>query len=402
MGKVVCLSIVVVVLAISLHCCVGTPILDPHTVSTSLIDRILKSPNAFLNNYAYGQGIILDGIFDYSKRFATDKYLSDIRAHLDHFQNTKGQPAYNILRNISMAWGEAVGDIYLYTENYLNRIQYYNSSYPLYHDDLEVVNTVVYHYLLQFPRHLPNGTFSRDVGWSDQVDRDHSFIWADDEYMGLTLLARFAAYRKDSELWAKVAQFQLNYGSILGNPTSSNTILLSHGFNTNGNVRSCCKWGRANGWGIMSMTEILIASQSVAHNSHTQALEHSVRSLYKKFALGLQKVIDPHTGLLHQLVDVPSTFIETSASSMYLFSLLKGVEYKWIDRQEFDKTIQGLWKGLTELKIKSDGSVVDICEGTGIGDSVAFYNGRGRDYLDSAPGLGAVVRAAVAMASYST
>ena len=45
----------------------------------------------------------------------------------------------------------------------------------------------------------------------------------------------------------------------------------------------------------------------------------------------------------------------------------------------------------------ADGVVVDICSGTGIGNTVAFYEDRPTDYNASDPGLGSVFRAAIAV-----
>jgi len=211
--------------------------------------------------------------------------------------------------------------------------------------------------------------------------------------MGLTLLARMAVYTGKKLYIDTAAQFELNFGHFLMDP---NENIFWHGYNFLDNHHSCCKWGRANGWGLMAMTEILLALEKFPGHPLTPA----VKLLFKTLATGLKKYQDGKTGLLHQLIDNSTTFLETSASSMYLFSVVTGVMNGWIPKSEFAASILAMWKGLQTV-IQPDGTVLGICEGTGIGTSPEWYNQRGTNYLNSAPGLGSVLRAIAAMDSYT-
>jgi rhamnogalacturonyl hydrolase YesR len=84
---------------------------------------------------------------------------------------------------------------------------------------------------------------------------------------------------------------------------------------------------------------------------------------------------------------------------MALYSLATGVRRGWLDRATFAPVIAAAWAGLNKA-VDADGTVNGICEGTGIGTSVAFYEGRSTAYNVSAPGLGSVFRAAAAYALY--
>ena len=67
---------------------------------------------------------------------------------------------------------------------------------------------------------------------------------------------------------------------------------------------------------------------------------------------------------------------------------------------QYHRALRLAWEGLAS-RVLPNGTVLGICEGTGIMDNVAEYNARSTDYKQSPPGgAGAVLRAAVAMAEY--
>eukprot|EP01089_Gocevia_fonbrunei_P015383 TRINITY_DN4492_c0_g1_i2.p1 TRINITY_DN4492_c0_g1~~TRINITY_DN4492_c0_g1_i2.p1 ORF type:complete len:214 (-),score=30.47 TRINITY_DN4492_c0_g1_i2:75-716(-) len=209
--------------------------------------------------------------------------------------------------------------------------------------------------------------------------------------MGLTLLARLSVYLQNRTYIDIAAQYQLDFAKYLMDPKEK---VIYHGYNFQDNEHSCCKWGRANGWSIMAQTEILLALSNFTNHPLTS----EVKALFSSMAYGIKKY-QSENGLWHQLVDDPHTFLETSSSSMFLFSFVTGVINGWLPKNDFDKTIMMGWKGLLSV-IQDDGQVTGICEGTGIGTSTDFYNSRGTKYLDSAPGLGAVLRATSSMHYY--
>jgi len=86
---------------------------------------------------------------------------------------------------------------------------------------------------------------------------------------------------------------------------------------------------------------------------------------------------------------------------MFLWSFAEGVMQGWLDKATYGPVIEKAWAGLTTT-ISSDGVVSGICEGTGIGTTVEWYNERGRGYLTSSPGLGSVFKAITAYDKYSS
>jgi unsaturated rhamnogalacturonyl hydrolase len=67
---------------------------------------------------------------------------------------------------------------------------------------------------------------------------------------------------------------------------------------------------------------------------------------------------------LLQVVDDPTTFLETSVTAMTIYALCTSVSQGWLDRATYDAPIQAAWAGLTS-QVAADGTVDGICEGTG-------------------------------------
>lgn len=126
-----------------------------------------------------------------------------------------------------------------------------------------------------------------------------------------------------------------------------------------------------------------------------------VINIWKRQSAGLAAVQNSSDGRWHQVVNESSTFLETSATAMNLYSMATGVMGGWLDQATYDGVIRSAWAGLAST-VGPDGTVSGICAGTGIGTDVAFYQNRPTAYASSSPGLGSVFRAALAYAQYTS
>ena len=72
---------------------------------------------------------------------------------------------------------------------------------------------------------------------------------------------------------------------------------------------------------------------------------------------------------------------------------------KMMIRSTTTQSLLRAWEGLTS-QISANGTVYNVCMGTGIQDNFTQYDQRGTDYWQSSPGgVGVVLRAAVALKS---
>ena len=92
--------------------------------------------------------------------------------------------------------------------------------------------------------------------------------------------------------------------------------------------------------------------------------------------------------------------METSSTAMFMYSYIKGVENGWLNSNEYLQNIQRAWSGLKNA-IDFDGLIRNIIGETGIHDTSEDYEPETTKYCDSAPGLGAVLRAVAAIVKFN-
>lgn len=205
-------------------------------------------------------------------------------------------------------------------------------------------------------------------------------IWGDDLFMSTPFLCRMAIATGQKELFDDVANQIIQFNQYLMNPE---TGLYFHGYYADRGEPAPFQWGRANGWVTWAMSEALMLMPK-KHKDYRKILK-----IYRNHLASLVKYQE-ESGIWHQILNDPSTYEETSCTAMYTLSLARGVNQGWLDESYKENALAG-WSAVTS-KIGPDGTVSKICRGTGIGESVAFYNSR--ETFDHDPrGLGAVLTA---------
>jgi len=222
---------------------------------------------------------------------------------------------------------------------------------------------------------LPDGTLCRPEPIAMTV-------WADDLFMSVPFLLRMAKITGEQKYYNDAAHQSLKFYELL---FDENIGLYKHGWFQKRNEKSVAYWGRANGWIVWANSELLMHLPK-EHQSYKKILSN-----YKKHIKGLLKQ-QSETGMWHQVLDKHDSFKETSCSAMYIMGILRGVNNGWIDKSYKQNALKA-WEDLKK-NIKDDGTVIDICRGTGIGYDLQFYYDRKR--FDNDPrGLGAVLNAAL-------
>ena len=150
-----------------------------------------------------------------------------------------------------------------------------------------------------------------------------------------------------------------------------------------------------NGWALMAKTDTLLTLLEMGLEN--DPIFSTLVLLFQNQCKALKK-IQSENGGWHNVLTSEETFVETSGTSMFLYSFVKGVQHGWIDKNEFGDSIEKAWN-LVSSSILEDGTVKDIVMGTGVSLKEELYD-RSRDYRLSGPGLGAVLRSVAAFASY--
>jgi rhamnogalacturonyl hydrolase YesR len=187
-------------------------------------------------------------------------------------------------------------------------------------------------------------------------------LWLDDLYMALPSLVQIGKLKKDKSYFDE-AIFQLEaYSKRMFVPEKG---LYMHGWIQDMTVHPAFHWARANGWALLTMTEILDALP----NDHPK--RSFVLDLFKKHVAGIVKYQDG-SGFWHQLLDKNDSYLETSATAIYSYCISKGCNEGWLDKMAYATTAALAWNAAAS-KVNAEGQVEGTCVGTGMAFDPAFY-----------------------------
>ena len=127
-------------------------------------------------------------------------------------------------------------------------------------------------------------------------------------------------------------------------------------------------WGRGNGFALLGVTEAL------THLPESWSDRAQVLDIYRKHVNALAK-LQSDDGSWRQVVDEPSSYRELTVTAMTTAVLARGVRLGWIDRNTFESVINKGWAAVA-ARVNPDGSVKDVCSGTGAQPTKEYYLNR--------------------------
>lgn len=407
---------------------------SPTDIATRVGQALLGNEMVFVNwegGFQYGPAIVVDGLYEalgilndetiksqWEKQLSEtilQRYKVDPRTDPVHHANCSHHFPYGeaaAFRSCAFAilstdmpfsdyqFGNVGDQMNLFPINYLRRYDVRGET-----EDYDIAKVTVDKYLLPFPLRLEvDNTFSRGGGCCvNATSGDTSYVWADDQYMGMALMARLSrtnalSLQEKRKLVDYISTMQLQFRRHIYDLGGDGLIYHGAYVNKTAKLHSCCKWGRANGWGAMSHLEVLESMEQFP--DHPNRIP--VLSSFVHFIDSMMKFQDASTGRWHQVVNETSTYLETSVTAMMVTAMATGVERGWLPSSldgvsAYEDAALKAWEGLAS-QVTANGTVLNICMGTGIMPTKEGYNGRGRDYWQSSPGgVGTVLRAAVAI-----
>lgn len=217
-------------------------------------------------------------------------------------------------------------------------------------------------------------------------------VWLDDMYMGIPPIAfrgKLAQQEGDKKLAQKcyqeaVQQIRL-FKKYLWLPEKK---LYRHGWIEGMSEHPDYHWARANGWAVLTLCDVLDAIP--AETPGWQEVLEQFRSLVQ----GITPYQSPN-GLWHQLINHYETYLETSASAIYVYCIAHGVNQGWLDARAYTDVAKSGWRGVM-TQVNARGQVENTCVGTGLGWTNTFYANRPVSVY-AAHGYGPVLLAAAEM-----
>ncbi len=190
-------------------------------------------------------------------------------------------------------------------------------------------------------------------------------LWLDDLFMSVPALAQMGDITGERKYFDDAVKQVLQFSERMFNKEKG---LYMHGWVQGMSVHPEYHWGRANGWAIMAIVELMEVLPK-DHSGYPAVLEQ-----LQSHIAGLAKYQDG-TGFWHQLIDRNDTYLETSATAIYAFSIARAINNGLIDKQAYSPVALLAWNAVA-TKVNAKGQVEGTCVGTGMGFDPAFYYNR--------------------------
>jgi rhamnogalacturonyl hydrolase YesR len=238
---------------------------------------------------------------------------------------------------------------------------------------LEGIDLVARHIETKQPR-LPDGTLCRPR--PQPVS-----LWIDDAWMSIPFLARMGERTGERRWFDDAARQVLGMSARLFDERKG---LYDHSWYENAlPVDPKFYWGRGAGWMLMSMAELLTLIPE-DHPDRAKVLDQ-----YRRAVAGVGAV-QGGTGLWHQLLDREDSYLETSASAMFVFAIARGVNRGWLSTA-WAPVAQSGWQAVAR-RVRPDGQIEGICVGTTAAYDAVYYYNRPTE-LGAMQGYGATIMA---------
>ena len=333
--------------------------------------------------WTYDQGVLLEGFANIWERTGDGRYFNYIKKSMDHFVQPNGtirtyEQSSNHIDNIKN--GRALLLLYKVTgqEKYLNAAKSLRQQ------------------LSTHPRTNEGGFWHKKV-YPYQM-------WLDGLYMGQPFYAEYSALANDYDAFNDIArQFIL----MERNSLDPKTGLLYHGYDESREQQWADKttgrsphfWGRAMGWYGMGLVDAL----EYFPKNHPK--RDSLLNILNRFAVSVEKVQDVKSGVWFDILNMPDgkgNYLESSASSMFVYALAKGVRLGYLPerfRSVAQKGYAGIQKEFIEVVNADKVNLTKTVSVSGLGgkpyrDGSYEYYLREKVITNDPKGVGAFISAA--------
>lgn len=202
---------------------------------------------------------------------------------------------------------------------------------------------------------LSDGTIARMRPHADAV-------WLDDMFMALPAMATRTAYTGETRHLDEAARIAMLFIKRMWMPEKK---LFRHGYVEGLPEQPSMAWGRANGWAILTLSQLLDALPE----SHPRRAE--LLDIYRTHIRNLAD-IQTKDGFWHQLLDRNDSYEETSATAIFAYCIAHGINNGWLDATAYGPVAHLAWEAVNS-KVTPEGEVEGVCVGTGMGFDPAYY-----------------------------
>jgi rhamnogalacturonyl hydrolase YesR len=217
-----------------------------------------------------------------------------------------------------------------------------------------VINNFI-DYISNNQHRLNDGTLARNR------PQDNT-LWLDDLFMSVPALAQMGKLTGEMKYFDDAVKQIKLFSERMFNEDKG---LYMHGWVQAMEDKPEYHWARANGWAVMTMVELLEVLP-VSHPGYDEVLKQ-----LQAHIRGLSKYQDG-TGFWHQLIDRNDSYLETSATAIYAYSIMRAINRGYIDKMAYSPMAILAWNAVSTM-VNDQGQVEGTCVGTGMGFDPAFY-----------------------------
>ena len=331
-------------------------LLSPVEIASNFLmlhpDSIIYPEEDKSRKWNYEQGLIMEAFYRLFDVTHKNEYSDYIRKNLDYYVNADGKiKTYKIedlnLDNISP--GRVLLNIYNITKN-----EKYKKAADILREQLKK------------QQRTKEGGF-----WHKKIYPDQ--MWLDGLFMAEPFYAEYASLYDEKDSFNDIAnQFLL----IEKHCRDKKTGLYYHGWDESKSQKwadpetgtSPCFWGRAIGWYLMALVDVL----DYFPQNHPQRNE--LLRIFRELSSSLINYRDPKLNLWYQVVDKgkeEGNYIETSGSLMFIYAFAKGSNKGYLTGNYY-KIAEESFKSLQNNFITNKNgllSLTNICASAGLGGS---------------------------------
>jgi len=206
-------------------------------------------------------------------------------------------------------------------------------------------------------------------------------LWLDDLFMSVPALAQMGMITSYKKYYDDAVKQVLQFSERMFNQEKG---LFMHGWAKEMNTHPEFRWARANGWAIMAIVELLevLPEDHAGREQILKILQQHIRGL---------AACQSGSGFWHQLLDRPDSYLETSATAIFTYSIARSINRGYVNASVYGPMVLLAWNAVS-TRVNEKGQVEGTCVGTGMGFDPAFYYYRPQNEL-AAHGYGPMLLA---------
>ncbi len=308
---------------------------DPPAAARKAADAVLRDfPRP--PQFNWGEGVLMTGMMRAFELTKDERYLAFVRSFADHWHK-KGIRQTLERRGYCGHWGPGFPLLLLFDATGDSR-------------HMDMANQIR-DFMLNKAERTKDGGLSH---WSGKPA-----LWVDTLDMCCPVLSNLARIQNRPELQEEAIRQLEIFARHLQDPK---TGLFYHVWDERSDKRTPCFWGRGNGWVVMSYTEVLKNEKPGSPNRKRLVVP------FEKQLAGIVPLQDSKTGLWRTVIEAPDTYVEGSASSMFLYGMAECSNLKLVPvlagkKVPYADAMRRAWAGLAAT-VDAKGRVGGVSAGT--------------------------------------